>query len=153
MRTLTCWALAVAIGLFPACSRRAPDMTPEGVVREFLDRVDHAQGDPVQARLVYNLLSANVQAGLAERARRASAASSRNVMPEEMLAPARFSLRFEPRKMHAHIADNRAIVDVFGIDPDTDHAEVPCLLEQGRWRIEMPLPPLAPVERRPESEH
>ena len=127
-------------------------MTPEGTVREFLDRVERAEGDPAQARAVFDLLSARTQAGLAERARRASAASSRNVMPEEMLAPARFSLRFEPRKMRAHVADNRAIVDVVGIDPDTDHAEVPCLLEQGRWRIEIPLPPLAPVERRPESE-
>jgi hypothetical protein len=153
MRIRTCGALTVTIGLFAACSRKAPEMTPEGVVREFLDRVDRAEGDPAQARVVYELLSAKTQAGLAERARRASAANSRNVMPEEMLAPARFSLRFEPRKIHAHVADTRATVDVFGIDPDTDHAEVPCLLEQGRWRIEIPLPPLAPVERRTQSEH
>jgi hypothetical protein len=146
-------ALAITTGLLQGCSRKAPDMTPEGVVREFLDRVERVEGDPVQARAVYELLTAKTQAGLAERAKRTSAASSRNVMPEEMLAPARFSLRFEPRKMHAHIADNRAVVDVFGIDPDTDHAEVPCLLEQGRWRIEIPLPPLAPVEKRPEGEH
>jgi hypothetical protein len=153
MRTVTCSALAIAAGLLGACSRKAADMTPEGVVREFLDRVERAEGDPAQARVVYDLLSAKTQAGLAERAKRASAASSRNVMPEEMLAPARFSLRFEPSKMHAHITDNRAVVDVVGIDPDTDHAEVPCLLEQGRWRIEIPLPRLAPVERRPDSEH
>jgi SAM-dependent methyltransferase len=41
-------------------------------------------------------------------------------------------------------------VDVTGIDPETDRAEVPCVLEDGRWRIEIPLPPLAPVEKRPE---
>jgi hypothetical protein len=152
MRKSTLCALAVATWLFQACSRKAPDMTPEGAVREFLDRVERVEGDPGQARAVYELLSAKTQAGLTERARRTSAASSRNVMPEEMLAPARFSLRFEPRKMHAHVADNRAVVDVFGIDPDTDHAEVPCLLEQGRWRIEISLPALAPVERRPDSE-
>ena len=28
--------------------------------------------------------------------------------------------------------------------------EVPCVLEDGRWRIEIPLPPPTPVERRPE---
>jgi hypothetical protein len=67
-----------------------------------------------------------------------------------MLAPGRFSLRFEPRKMHTRVADERAVVDVTGIDPETDRAEVPCVLEDGRWRIEIPLPPLAPVERRPE---
>jgi hypothetical protein len=153
MRTRTISALALAVWLVQACSRKAPDMTPEGVVREFLDRVERVEGDPAQARAVYDLMSAKTQAGLVERAKRTSAASSRNVMPEEMLAPARFSLRFEPRKMHAHVTDTRAVVDVFGIDPDTDHAEVPCLLEQGRWRIDIPLPPLAPVERRPLGEH
>jgi hypothetical protein len=153
MRIRLYCALAVVAWFSQACSRKAPDMTPEGLVREFLDRVERAEGDPAQARAVYELLSDRTKAGLAERARRASAAGSRNVMPEEMLAPARFSLRFEPLKMRAHVADTRAVVDVVGIDPDIDHAEVPCLLEHGRWRIEIPLPPLAPAERRPESEH
>jgi hypothetical protein len=52
--------------------------------------------------------------------------------------------------MHTRVNDDRAVVDVTGIDPETDRAEVPCVLEDGRWRIEIPLPPLAPVEKRPE---
>jgi hypothetical protein len=68
-----------------------------------------------------------------------------------MLAPGRFSLRFEPRKMHARIADGRAVVDVVGIDPETDRAEVPCVLEDGRWRVDVQLPALTPVEKRPEA--
>jgi hypothetical protein len=67
-----------------------------------------------------------------------------------MLAPARFSLRFEPTRMHARVADTRAVVDVVGIDPELDHAEVPCVLEAGRWRIEIPLPPVMPLDHRAE---
>src|SRR3954453_12903888 len=133
-----------------ACSRKPADGTPEGTVRDLLERIGRVDGDPAQARAVYELLSKRTQTNLTERARRASAASGREVPPEEMLAPARFSLRFEPRRMQARIADTRAVVDVVGIDPETDRAEVPCVLEGGRWRIEMPLPSLSPVEHRTE---
>jgi hypothetical protein len=140
----------LAIGALSACQRKAPDLTPEGAVRELLDRIERIETDPTEARAVYELLSAPTRQNLVERARRASTTSGRDIPPQDMLAPGRFSLRFEPRKMHTRIADDRAVVDVTGIDPETDRAEVPCVLEDGRWRIESPLPPLAPVERRPE---
>jgi hypothetical protein len=119
-------------------------------VRELLDRIDRIETDPTETRAVYDLLSSQTKQNLIERARRASTTSGRDIPPQDMLAPGRFSLRFEPRKMHTRIADERAVVDVTGIDPETDRAEVPCVLEDGRWRIEIPLPPLTPVERRPE---
>ena len=138
------------LGALSACQRKPPDLTPEGAVRELLDRIDRIETDPTEARAVYDLLSAQTKQNLVARARRASTTSGRDIPPQDMLAPGRFSLRFEPRKMHTRIADERAVVDVTGIDPETDRAEVPCVLEDGRWRIEIPLPPLAPVERRPE---
>jgi hypothetical protein len=134
-----------------ACSRTPPDATPEGAVHELLDRIERIESNPEEARAVYELLSSRSKANLVERAHRASTTSGREIPPEQMLAPGRFSLRFEPRKMHARLAHDRAIVDVVGIDPMTDHAEVPCVLEQGRWRIEIPLPPLPPAERRPDA--
>jgi hypothetical protein len=137
--------------MLTSCSRTPPDETPEGMVREFLDRIDRIESNPDEARVVYELLSARTKANLVERARRASTTSGREIPPEQMLAPGRFSLRFEPRKMRARLARERAIVDVVGIDPETDHTEVPCVLEEGRWRIEIPLPPLAPSERRPDA--
>ncbi len=140
----------VAIAALSACQRKPPDLTPEGAVRELLDKIDRIETDPTEARSVYELLSLPTRQNLIERARRASTTSGREIPPQDMLAPGRFSLRFEPRKMHTRIADDRAVVDVTGIDPETDRAEVPCVLEDGRWRIEIPLPPLAPVERRPE---
>ena len=144
--------LALALLVFaPSCARNPADLTPDGAVRELLDRIDRTEADPAESHAVYELLSSRTKANLIERARRASTTSGREVPPEEMLAPGRFSLRFEPRKMHVRMADDRAVVDVIGIDPETDRAEVPCVLEDGRWRIEIPLPPLTPMERRPDT--
>ena len=147
------WAgllVIAALSALSACQRKPPDLTPEGAVRELLDRIDRIETDPSEARAVYELLAPQTRQNLIERARRASTTSGRDIPPQEMLAPGRFSLRFEPRKMHTRVADDRAVVDVTGIDPETDRAEVPCVLEDGRWRIEIPLPALAPVEKRPE---
>jgi hypothetical protein len=143
-------ASCLAIAALSACQRKPPDLTPEGAVRELLDRIARIETDPSEARAVYDLLSVPTKQNLIERARRASTTSGRDVPPQDMLAPGRFSLRFEPRKMHTRVAADRAVVDVTGIDPETDRAEVPCVLEEGRWRIEIPLPPLAPIEKRPE---
>jgi hypothetical protein len=143
-------AVLMTIGALSSCQRKPPDFTPEGAVRELLDRIDRIETDPTEARAVYELLSLPTKQNLIERARRASTTSGRDIPPQDMIAPGRFSLRFEPRKMHTRVAADRAVVDVTGIDPETDRAEVPCVLEDGRWRIEIPLPPLAPVEKRPE---
>jgi len=145
------WTACLSALLAASCARKPADLTPDGAVRELLDHIDRTEADPTEAHAVYELLSAHTKANLIERARRASTTSGREVRPEEMLAPGRFSLRFEPRKMHVRMADDRAVVDVIGIDPESDRTEVPCVLEDGRWRIEIPLPPLTPMERRPEA--
>jgi len=142
---------AISLAACAGCSRSPPEASPEGAVRELLDRIDRIESNPAEAKVVYDLLSSRTRANLNERAHRASTTSGREIPPEQMLAPGRFSLRFEPRQMHTRLLRDRAIVDVIGIDPATDHAEVPCVLEQGRWRVEIPLPPLAPPERRPDA--
>jgi hypothetical protein len=143
------------LAVMAACARKPPDLTPEGAVRELLEHIERVEQrtetDPTEARAIYELMSARTKSNLIERARRASTTSGREIPPEEMIAPGRFALRFRPRKWHARVADDRAVVDVTGIDPETDRAEVPCVLENGRWRIEIPLPPLTPVEKRPEG--
>jgi len=144
------WLAALPLALAASCARKPADLTPDGAVRDLLDHVDRTESDPAEMRAVYELLSADTKAKLIERARRASTTSGREVPPEEMLAPGRFSLRFEPRKMLVRFDEDRAVVDVVGIDPETDRAEVPCVLEDGRWRIVVPLPPLAPMDRRPD---
>src|SRR5260221_14026505 len=149
------WAPLLVTLAVAACARKPPDLTPEGAVRDLLERIERIEKrmetDPAEARAIYELMSTRTKANLIERARRASTTSGRKVPPEEMIAPGRFSLRFEPRKMHVRMADDRAVVDVIGIDPETDRAEVPCVLEDGPWRIEIPLPALTPMERRPDT--
>ncbi len=143
-------ALVFAL-LLAGCAHKAPDTTPDGAVRELLERVQRIESDPTAARAAFKLLSATTRANLTERARRATSTSGRDVPPEEMLVPGRFSLRFEARNLRARIFEARAIVDVTGIDPATDRAEIPCVLEDSGWKVEVVLPPLPPVERRPEA--
>lgn len=142
-------ALTACALLLSACGRRAPDTTPEGVVREMLERLEHVTGDPRDARAVFDLLSRAAQTNLSDRARRASAATGKRLGPEQMLAPSHFFPRFQPRQWSTKVAGNRAVVELVGLDPATDRAQVACVVEDGHWRIDLTLPPLPAVERRP----
>jgi hypothetical protein len=148
-RSAGLWA---SLALAPArsgCGRTPADATPEGVVREVLERLERVQGDPRDARAVFDLLSRSAQTNLSDRARRASAATGKRMGPEQMLAPSHYFPRFQPRQWSSRSAGNRAVVEVIGLDPSTERAQVPCVLEEGRWRIDLALPPLPPIERRP----
>lgn len=149
MRGLRSAIATLALGLLGACSHGPPDATPEGAVREFIERMERVDGDPERARAAYELLSASTRENLIERARRASNATGRPMKPEEMLAPSRFVLLFRPHQMQAHITGDRALVSVMGMDPAVDRAQVPLVREEGRWRVELALPQLPPVEKRP----
>lgn len=131
-----------------ACSRTPPDATPEGAVRELIERMEQNDGAPERASAAYELLSETTRANLIERAKRASSATGRPIPPEQMLAPSRFVLLFRPQQIEARIEGDRAFVDVFGADPAVDRARIPLVREGERWRIELGLPELPPVERR-----
>jgi hypothetical protein len=147
-RALVCAGAAVMLG---ACSRRRPDASPEAVVREWIERMQHVHGSLEDARAAYELLSQSAKANLDERARRASAATGRKMEPEQMIVPSRFSLRFVPRQYTSRVAGERAIVEAVGVDPETERASIPCVMENGVWRVDLQLPALAPVERRPDA--
>lgn len=137
--------------LATGCSRRRPDATPESVVREWIDRMQRVHGSPEASRAAYALLSQAAKANLEERARRASAATGRKMEPEQMIVPSRFSLRFVPRQLTSRIAGDTAIVEAVGADPEVEHASIRCVRENQAWRIDLQLPPLPPVERRPDA--
>ena len=72
-----------------------------------------------------------------------------------MLAPGRFSLRFEPRKMHARISESAPWSTWWASTPRPIAPKCPCVLEEGQWRVEIPLPPLlrSNVDRRLAERH
>lgn len=116
----------------------------------WLERMSRIHGHPEDAAHAHELLAADAKKNLQERARRASAATGRKMTPESMLAPSRFSLRFNPRTMRSRVAGDRAVVEVIGSNPQ-EHAEVACVLEEGRWRVDLVLPPLPAIEKRPDG--
>lgn len=146
-RALVLMALAAAVA---GCGRRAPNATPDGAVRELVERMRHLHGDPADAKAAYEMLSKRAQQNLSARAQRYSAASGKAIAPEAMITPSRFLVRFEPQRYSARISGSSARVEVLGLLPD-DHAEVPCLFEEGAWHVDLGLPPLPPIQMRPGS--
>jgi hypothetical protein len=143
--------LTVALALAcVACARQASDETPERTVQEFIDRMQRVHGDTFRSRAAYELLAAPARANLEERARRASAAVGRTVAPEEMLAPSRFYLSFQPRSWTTERGADWAIVTAVG-ESRSQRKQIRCVREQGRWRVVLDLPELPPLEHRDPS--
>ncbi|MGE0326715.1 MAG: hypothetical protein AB7S68_30590 [Polyangiaceae bacterium] len=143
-----CGLLAVAcVALAPACGRQQEEETPERVVEMFIDRMESVHGDPKMARLAYDLMWSDAQRVLTERAKRASAVVGRNLGPEEMLAPSRFSLRFEPHRFKARVEGPRAVVAVIGASPG-ERFDVHCVHEELGWRVVMDIPEPPPIRKR-----
>jgi hypothetical protein len=148
VRARTSRAFAFAALVFLAsCARRSDEDSPEYAAREFIDRMQRVHGDVQKARAAYELLAAADQAKLAERAARASAAMGRVVQPEEMLAPSRFYLSFQPRSWSSERGPSWAVVTAEGESPRERH-QIRCVREQDRWKVVIDLPELPPVERR-----
>ena len=140
--------LACALVLASACSRPAPDATPDGAVRLWLEKMEDSDEDPRAARDAYALLGPAARANLAERAERASRAQGRRVDASEMLAEGRFGLKFRPKTMTVKATSpSDATVDVLGADPATEKATVHCTRAPGGWRIEPELPEPAILQR------
>lgn len=137
------WALAAGLA---ACQEEPSDVEPDRLVAEFIQRMKRVHGDRKAARAAYELLWADARRNLAERAKRASDVAGRELAPEEMLPPSRFSLHHEPRRFEARIDGDWAEVTVTGEDGAINR--VKCVREDGRWRVVLELPPLTPIERR-----
>jgi hypothetical protein len=146
--SLACALLLLA----PAgCSRRPPNATPDGAVRELVERLGRLDGDPADASAVYELLSRRARENLAARAQRYSAATGKTIAPEAMIAPSRFQIRFEPQRYMPQIAGVHALVEVAGL-LGGERAQIPCVYEDAGWRVDLVLPALPPVQKRPGSE-
>ena len=130
-----------------ACTRAAPDATPEGAVRLFVEKMEVAADDGRAMRDAYQLLGPRAKNNLKERAERASRGQGRHFEPYEMLAEGRFGLKFRPKSITSRANGDEALVDVAG-DSAEDHATVRCTREGGSWRVEPDLPDVTQPARR-----
>jgi hypothetical protein len=145
---VACAVMAIALA---GCSRRPPNATPDGAVRELVERMRRLHGDPTDAKAAFELLSRRAKDNLATRAQRYSAATGKAIAPDAMITPSRFLLRFEPQRYVAQVAGVHALVEVAGLLPE-ERAQVPCVYEEAAWRVDLALPPLPPVQKRPGSD-
>ena len=140
-------ASAAAGVLVVACSRHAPDATPDGAVRAWLDRMEASDDEPQAIHEAYALLGPDARANLEERAARASRLEGHHVEPWEMLAEGRFGLKFRPKAMVAKVTGDTAVVEVTGDEPNSERALVRCA-RVGGWRVEPDLPPPPALAKR-----
>jgi hypothetical protein len=138
---------ALALGACLACAQHAEEGSPERAVQELIDRMQRVHGDVQKSKAAFDLLAAEARAKLEERAERASAAVGRVVKPEEMLAPSRFYLSFQPRTWSSRTGPGWAVVTVEG-ESAKERREVRCLEENGEWKVVLELPDLPPIEHR-----
>jgi hypothetical protein len=141
-------AAAVVLSVATGCRTRPSEDSPQRVVEEFIDRMRRVHGDPKVARAAYDLLWLEARENLIERAKRASALVGQKVTPEQMLAPSRFSLRFEPTHYTSQTQGGWAEVTVTGETPDSQRRTVTVVKEDNQWRVVLRLPPLPPIRRR-----
>jgi hypothetical protein len=134
-----------------ACSRPAPDATPEGAIKTWLEKMEAQVSDPAETKGAYAMLSKQTHQNLEKRAERASRIEGRRIEPQEMLAQGRFALRFAPRKFVTQTAGESATVEVSGDEP-TDHATLHCVKEGPAWRVDLALPELVDLPRRQENQ-
>ncbi|HYP89691.1 MAG TPA: hypothetical protein VEQ59_16100 [Polyangiaceae bacterium] len=132
--------------LLGGCEEEGGDSEPDRLVAEFIVRMQRVHGDRKAARAAYDLLWSDARRNLAERAKRASDVAGREIAPEEMLPPSRFSVHHKPRRFEQHIDGDWAEVSVSSDSGSIDR--VKCVREDGKWRVVLELPPLAPIEHR-----
>jgi hypothetical protein len=150
-RVLALGRLVVLGACLLACGRSAPNATPEGAVRELVEQLGRFDGNPRDAEALFDLLSERAKKNLRARAERYGAASGRKIAPSAMLVPSRMAPRFTPQSYRAQISGSHAVVEVLGVAP-SERAEIPCVLEDGTWRLDLVLPELPPMRQRPGGE-
>jgi hypothetical protein len=141
---------AIAFAAF-ACRGEAPDARPEMVVEHFVEQMQRVHGDGRAARSAYDLLWSEAKKNLVERAKRASAVAGHTIGPEEMIAPSRFSLNYKPKRYVATTEGDWAVVTAVGEGPGEQRKQIHCVREDAGWRVVLELPPLPPIQRRPDA--
>lgn len=144
--TLIRWrALVTVLLVVTACRQKPINATPEGAVREVVAQLRLVGREETAAKRAFDLLSKVAQQNLIERAERYGAGSGKHIAPEAMLAPFSLVERFEGRDFSSEIVGTRAIVRVRGLLPE-ESATIPCVYEEGGWKVDVALPVLPPLQ-------
>jgi hypothetical protein len=143
-------AVSVLFALAAACSKSAADATPESAVRAWIEHMSDSVTTQGEAREAYELLSQATKQNLQDRASRDAPRLGRRLAPHEMLADGRFGLRFRPKTFKTTPSGaGRATVEIMG-EPG-EQAAVAVLREAKGWRIELDLPEVIPLAKRPDG--
>jgi hypothetical protein len=143
-------AASVLFTFATACSKSAADATPESAVRAWLEHMSDSVTTQGEAREAYELLSQATKQNLQDRATRDAPRLGRRLAPHEMLAEGRFGLRFRPKTFKTTSSGaGRATVEIMG-EPG-EQAAVAVLREAKGWRIELDLPEVIPLAKRPDG--
>lgn len=128
--------------LLVGCSRGPTDATPEGALDQYLEACEQTPRDPAAATRAIALLSPATRAALTARAQRASSLIGRPITVEQIFVPSFSPLKFEISKMTTTYDEGggRAVVDVLGPDPATQHAQIALEREGVAWRVVLALP-------------
>ncbi len=137
--------LALLLALASGCSTGPSDNEPEGTVDLFLEAMERSEQDASALRDAYARISSSTRRALTERARYAESLGGARLDPWQMLVRGRFRQTFAPapgrRGIRSEIDGERAVV-VYTNEAGDRRAEVPLVLENGRWRIVLDIPPL-----------
>src|SRR5687768_3828458 len=134
---------ALLYAALQACGGSSDEKSPVETVRHFLEVMDRSAADEAALKDAYRLLDRSARKALGDRAERASTLAGRRFEAWQMLSQGRFRLRFAPASpggMRERVQGDRALVTVSGTQGQ--RAEVLLRLEQGRWRIALPIPAL-----------
>jgi hypothetical protein len=139
--------LATMLGLFGACARHPADATPEGALDLFLRSMEETPYDPQAGAHAFALLAPPAREAIRREAQRAQQITGKPATPESMFTPTWTPLRFPVDRTHAVVDSDgvHAIVDVYGLEPATQHVRVPMVREGEGWRLDVEVPPAPAV--------
>ena len=143
MKGVRLWLLAGSLVGATSCARPLPDDTPEGAFDLYLRAMEETPFDPHASARAFALLAPRAQEAIRAEAARAQQLTGKPAPAESMFTPTWTPLRFPVDRTRALVlADGvHAIVDAFGVDPQTQHVRVPMVREWEAWRLELEIPP------------